>query len=78
VHAWRSRAWLSVDELRAAVVEAQGRGGALIMPAFAVGRTQEILFHLRALEAARAIPELPVFVDSPMACDATPIYLAHR
>jgi len=67
-----------VDELRVAVVEAHGRGGALIMPAFAVGRTQEILFHLRALEAARAIPELPVFVDSPMACDATPIYLAHR
>src|SRR3990172_5461053 len=67
-----------VDELRVAVVEAHGRGGPLIMPAFAVGRTQEILFHLRALEAARAIPELPVFVDSPMACDATPIYLAHR
>ncbi len=67
-----------VDELKAAVLETQRRGGALLVPAFAVGRTQEILFHLRALEAERAIPELPVYVDSPMAVDATPIYLAHR
>jgi len=58
--------------------EAVQRGGAIIVPAFAVGRTQEILFHLRNLEAEGRIPELPVFVDSPMAVDATPIYLAHR
>ncbi|HZZ83232.1 MAG TPA: MBL fold metallo-hydrolase [Anaeromyxobacteraceae bacterium] len=64
--------------LAAEVNEAVGRGGALLVPAFAVGRTQEVLFHLRALEAEGAIPELPVFVDSPMAIDATPIYLAHR
>lgn len=62
------------DEIRAAVA----RGGAVVIPAFAVGRTQEILFDLRALEQAGEIPELPVFVDSPMAVDATPIYLAHR
>jgi metallo-beta-lactamase family protein len=54
------------------------RGGALIIPAFAVGRTQEILFELRALEERGEIPEIPVFVDSPMAVDATPIHLAHR
>ena len=53
-------------------------GGALVVPAFAVGRTQEVLYTLRALEEAGAIPPLPVFVDSPMAVDATPIYLAHR
>lgn len=62
------------DEIRAAVA----RGGAVVIPAFAVGRTQEVLFDLRALEQAGEIPELPVFVDSPMAVDATPIYLAHR
>jgi metallo-beta-lactamase family protein len=65
-------------DLRQAVVDAAGRGGALLVPAFAIGRTQEILFDLRALEAAGQIPELPVFVDSPMAVDATPMYLAHR
>jgi metallo-beta-lactamase family protein len=64
--------------LRAEVLRAVQQGGALVVPAFAIGRTQEILFTLRALEQAAAIPELPVFVDSPMAVDATPIHLAHR
>lgn len=53
------------------------RGGMLVIPAFAVGRTQDILYHLGILERSKRIPELPVFVDSPMACDATPLYLAH-
>lgn len=53
------------------------RGGVLVIPAFAVGRTQDILYHLGVLERAKRIPELPVYVDSPMACDATPLYLAH-
>jgi metallo-beta-lactamase family protein len=66
------------EELRDVVREAIRRGGALLIPAFAIGRTQEILFQLRELEAEKEIPELPVFVDSPMAVDATPIYLAHR
>jgi metallo-beta-lactamase family protein len=66
------------EELRDAVLGAVQRAGALLVPAFAVGRTQEILFRLRELESEREIPELPVFVDSPMAVDATPIYLAHR
>lgn len=65
-------------ELRAAVLEAERRGGALLVPAFAIGRTQELLFHLRDLEARGEVPALPVFVDSPMAVDATPIFLAHR
>jgi metallo-beta-lactamase family protein len=65
------------EALRAEVVSAVDRGGALVVPAFAIGRTQELLFTLRALEARRAIPELPVYVDSPMAIDATPIFLAH-
>jgi metallo-beta-lactamase family protein len=64
--------------LRDVVNAAVARGGALIVPAFAIGRTQEILFELRALEDAREIPELPVFVDSPMAVDATAIHAAHR
>jgi metallo-beta-lactamase family protein len=66
------------EALRREVHDAVRRAGALLIPAFAVGRTQEVLFHLRALEAAGSIPALPVFVDSPMAVDATPIYLAHR
>ncbi len=53
-------------------------GGAIVIPAFAIGRTQEVLFTLRALEKRGEIPALPVFVDSPMALDATPFFLAHR
>jgi metallo-beta-lactamase family protein len=60
-----------------AVKRAHERRGMVVIPAFAVGRTQELLYHLRNLEEAGRIPEMDVFVDSPMACDATPIYLAH-
>jgi metallo-beta-lactamase family protein len=66
------------EALRQEVAGAVARGGALLIPAFAVGRTQEVLFTLRDLEGRGEIPELPVFVDSPMAVDATPIHLAHR
>jgi metallo-beta-lactamase family protein len=66
------------DALRDEVLCAVKVGGALVVPAFAIGRTQEILFALRALEQAGQIPQLPVFVDSPMAVDATPLFLAHR
>ncbi|HEY6100850.1 MAG TPA: MBL fold metallo-hydrolase [Anaeromyxobacter sp.] len=66
------------DALRDEVLRAAKTGGALLIPSFAIGRTQEVLFTLRALEQRKEIPELPVFVDSPMAVDATPIFLAHR
>jgi metallo-beta-lactamase family protein len=66
------------DALRDEVLRAVQAGGALLVPSFAIGRTQELLFTLRELEEAKAIPELPAYVDSPMAVDATPIYLAHR
>lgn len=54
-----------------------GRGGVLVIPAFAVGRTQEVLFHLQELERKKEIPEFPVYVDSPMANQATEVYLKH-
>ena len=53
-------------------------GGVLLIPAFAVGRTQEVLFYLSRLERAGKIPKLDVYVDSPMAVDATETYRHHR
>ncbi|RIL01402.1 MAG: MBL fold metallo-hydrolase, partial [Proteobacteria bacterium] len=50
------------------------RGGAVVIPSFAVGRTQTLLYYLRELKAARQIPDIPVIIDSPMASDATSIY----
>ncbi len=65
------------EALAEAVREIHRRGAVMLIPAFAVGRTQDILYHLRNLEEDDEIPELDVYVDSPMACDATPLYLAH-
>ena len=48
-----------------------GRGGMVLIPAFAVGRTQTLLYHLHQLKQQGAIPDLPVFLDSPMAIDAS-------
>ena len=64
--------------LEAAIGKVAGRDGVLVIPAFSIGRTQEILFRIRALEDAGRIPELPVFLDSPMAIDATEQYARHH
>jgi metallo-beta-lactamase family protein len=65
------------EELARCVRIAAERGGALLVPAFAVGRTQELLWWIRQLEDDGRIPQLPVYVDSPMAIDVTGIYLRH-
>ncbi len=49
--------------------------GALVIPAFAVGRTQEILFIIKKLEEDGEVPKIPVYLDSPMALEATELYL---
>jgi metallo-beta-lactamase family protein len=54
------------------------RGGTVIVPAFAVGRAQSMLFHLQNLRLAKRIPAtVPVFLDSPMAIDASDIFCAN-
>ena len=65
------------DILAKVIKEGIQRGGGIFIPAFAVGRTQEILYHLHQLELKGRIPSIPVFVDSPMAVDATEIYRQH-
>jgi len=50
------------------------REGVLLIPAFAVGRTQQVLYYIRKLQDQKRIPNLPVFIDSPMAVDASHIY----
>jgi metallo-beta-lactamase family protein len=64
----------SEDELARLISEAAQRGGVIIIPAFAVGRTQELLWRLRRLEDAKRIPILPVYIDSPMAVEVTDLY----
>lgn len=53
------------------------RGGVVVVPSFAVGRTQELIWTLRKLEDAGRLPALPVFIDSPMGAEVTRIYCEH-
>jgi len=64
-------------ELREAVTRTAGRGGKVIVPAFAVGRTQELVYNLHQMMQAGEIPRLPVYVDSPLAVKATDIFRSH-
>lgn len=68
----------SAAQLAQVVNQTAERRGALLIPAFAVGRTQELLYMLRQLEDEGRIPELDVFLDSPMALDVTELYVAHQ
>jgi metallo-beta-lactamase family protein len=54
------------------------RGGSIVIPAFAVGRTQLFMYYLRQLENLQRIPKVPVYVDSPMALSATDLYLKYK
>lgn len=67
-----------LEELGGIVRETAGRGGTVIIPAFAVGRTQSVLYYIHELKKARAIPDIPVYLDSPMAINATRLLDAHR
>lgn len=65
------------EQLAEVINAAVARGGKIIIPAFAVGRTQLLVYYLRELEEEGRIPVLPVAVDSPMAASATRLYARH-
>lgn len=65
------------DELARVVREAAARGGRVVVPAFAVGRTQELVYDLHRLAAEKKIPPIPIYIDSPLASGATTIFKGH-
>lgn len=65
------------DDLTRIVNETFQRKGVLVIPAFAVGRTQGLLYYLRKLMKENKIPDVPVYVDSPMAISATYLFFKH-
>jgi metallo-beta-lactamase family protein len=71
----------SVDGARAQLAqivrETAARGGRILIPAFAVGRTQEMIYVLHSLVREGAIPSIPIYVDSPLAIDATTVFEMH-
>jgi len=63
--------------LAAVVNRTVARGGSIIIPAFAVGRTQLLLYHLDRMMRSGVIPNVPVFLDSPLAINATEVFVDH-
>jgi metallo-beta-lactamase family protein len=66
------------EQLRDVVLATAKRGGTVLIPSFAIGRAQEVLYTLRELEVENQIPVLPVYIDSPMAVDAFELFQAHK
>jgi metallo-beta-lactamase family protein len=67
----------SDDKIAKLVLETFQRGGKIIIPSFAVGRTQQIVYTLHQLALAGELPSIPSFVDSPLAVNATEIFRLH-
>lgn len=68
---------IALEELRKVVRRAIDRKGKIIIPSFAIERTQEIVYYLHVLVDQRKIPSIPIYVDSPMAVNATSIFQVH-
>jgi metallo-beta-lactamase family protein len=65
------------EKLAHIVNRTAGRGGKIIVPSFAVGRTQQLVLLLHQLMQANRIPSIPIFVDSPLAVNATEVFRKH-
>jgi metallo-beta-lactamase family protein len=65
------------DRLATIVRETAAKGGRVLIPAFAVGRTQEIVYDLHVLAREKRIPSIPIYIDSPLAIDATSVFAMH-
>jgi len=63
--------------LAAVIRETAARGGRVLIPAFAVGRTQELVYDLHVLARSGAIPAIPIYIDSPLAIDTTSVFEMH-
>ncbi len=68
---------LAIDKLAATIARTCARGGKIIAPAFAVGRTQQLVLLLHELANKNRIPNIPIFVDSPLAVNVTSVFRDH-
>lgn len=67
----------TLEEAKDIIVQAVERNGKILVPAFAVGRTQQIMYHVAAMFRNNIVEPFPIYIDSPMAIEATKIYTRH-
>src|SRR6266404_2605829 len=67
----------ALEKLEEVINRTAGRGGKIIVPSFAVGRAQQLVLMLHQLMAWKRIPSIPIFVDSPLAVNATDVFRKH-
>jgi metallo-beta-lactamase family protein len=67
----------ALDAIAEVILQAADRGGKVIVPSFAVGRAQELVYSLSQLQEAKRIPVVPIYVDSPLTVDVTEVYRRH-
>ena len=65
------------DKLRDVLIEAEERGGSIVIPSFAFGRTQELIYRLHELYNEKLVRPLPIYIDSPLAINLTRVYGEH-
>jgi metallo-beta-lactamase family protein len=68
---------VALDELRQVLSRTIERGGKVIIPAFAVGRTQEIVYDIHQMIERDELPQVPVYVDSPLAVETSQVFIDH-
>ncbi len=68
----------TIDEFESILTEAVNSNGKVFIPAFAIGRAQQMLFHIAELIRTQRLPALPIYLDSPMAIKAVNVYRMHR
>ena len=68
---------MSIVEIAKGIIETAHRGGKIIIPAFSVGRTQLVVYTLHQLHESGDLPDIPIFVDSPLSVNATEVFRLH-
>lgn len=69
---------IAYEKLRQAIIRATDRRGKVVIPAFALGRTQELIYVLHRMHDAGSIPDIPIYIDSPLGINMTSVYRNHR
>ncbi len=69
---------IAYEKLRQAIIRATDRRGKVVIPAFALGRTQELIYVLHQMHDSGSLPDIPIYIDSPLGINMTDVYREHK